>query len=218
MSIYERQQNLGLYTHFSAIVIGCGGTGSWVAFNLALMGISKIYLFDNDVIQEHNLNRTPYKLSQIGMNKAEALKELILERRDIEVHAIPLRLDEINQGLIDSYNSIMFDCSDNLETSKFAFQLAKQMAIPYIRIGLDGDEISVQFDCSKVWKLTSANQGYTMPSWLIPAQFVACIGLYQVLRNLHYQKGKRKEIISKPLLRCIRFDSKRKRKHLEQQS
>jgi len=206
-AIYIRERNLHLYKPIEVAVFGCGGTGSWTALNLALLGIKKIYLFDDDDILMHNLNRTPYKLSDVGRKKVDALKDLILERRDIEVLSIPQKINEINTAILNP-PCIVFDCLDNLESSNLAWKICKLRSLVYIRIGIDGDEISLYTSERKVWKLTSENQGYTMPSWLVPPLFASCIAIYKMATDLRGTK----EIYCKPIKRVIRFDAKRKKK------
>ena len=48
--IYNRQQSLNLQIPESVSVIGVGGVGSWVALNLALVGVKKLILYDPDII------------------------------------------------------------------------------------------------------------------------------------------------------------------------
>lgn len=60
------------------MVLGQGGIGSHLSFLLSRIGC-ELYLFDHDVYEEHNMTGQIVKRSSIGMNKAEAMKELIGE-------------------------------------------------------------------------------------------------------------------------------------------
>ena len=77
MGLYQRQEKLELKTGQSACVVGCGGIGFWVAKFLAMSGVEKLWLFDNDVIEEHNLNRLDLPHKTIGQNKADVVKMMI---------------------------------------------------------------------------------------------------------------------------------------------
>ena len=80
--INKRQQHIvSDYSEKIAIVVGLGGIGSWIAVDLALIGIGTLVLFDDDKIESSNLNRTLFKLSQVGEFKTKAVKQLISERR-----------------------------------------------------------------------------------------------------------------------------------------
>lgn len=56
-------------------IAGLGGLGSHIAFALARVGVGTLVLVDYDVVEPSNLNRQQYFIDQIGMSKAEALRE-----------------------------------------------------------------------------------------------------------------------------------------------
>ena len=59
----------------SVAVCGAGGLGSNIAIALARAGIGRLKIIDFDKIEITNLNRQQYSADQIGMFKAEAMKE-----------------------------------------------------------------------------------------------------------------------------------------------
>ncbi|MBR6259141.1 MAG: thiamine biosynthesis protein ThiF [Oscillospiraceae bacterium] len=63
----------------AAAVCGLGGLGSNIAVSLARAGVGRLFLYDFDDVDVTNLNRQQYKASQIGMSKADALRENLLE-------------------------------------------------------------------------------------------------------------------------------------------
>jgi hypothetical protein len=57
-----------------AIIIGCGGGGSWMAPAMcSLIGPSNVMLVDGDKLERKNLDRQLFDAADIGRNKAEAL-------------------------------------------------------------------------------------------------------------------------------------------------
>jgi sulfur carrier protein ThiS adenylyltransferase len=54
-------------------IIGCGATGSHLAWELARMGVMEMNLFDFDVVEAHNLQNQKYFPDQVGQLKVEAL-------------------------------------------------------------------------------------------------------------------------------------------------
>lgn len=58
-------------------ISGCGGLGSNAAVSLARVGIGKLIIADYDQIEESNLNRQYFFYDQIGLYKADALRENI---------------------------------------------------------------------------------------------------------------------------------------------
>ena len=62
----------------AALVIGCGGLGAAALPFLAAAGVGRLILADHDEVDETNLQRqTAFNESDIGRNKAEALKILL---------------------------------------------------------------------------------------------------------------------------------------------
>lgn len=85
----------------SVVVCGLGGLGSNIAIMLARAGIGKLTLIDFDKVDLSNVNRQQYLLSQIGMDKTQALKELLVQINpytEVVTHTVRL-----NEGNIKEY-------------------------------------------------------------------------------------------------------------------
>lgn len=102
------------------LVCGAGGLGSTVIVNLASVGIGKIGIVDNDVLELSNLNRQYiHKFENIGKIKVESAKEWIKGfNPEIEVKTHQLRLNESNYSEIVSEYDLIVDCFDSYK-SKF---------------------------------------------------------------------------------------------------
>lgn len=70
-------------------VVGCGGSGSSLAWMLARLGVTNLYLFDGDEVAAHNLANQQFAQADIGRNKAVVLAEAIRCALGNQVHAIP---------------------------------------------------------------------------------------------------------------------------------
>jgi molybdopterin/thiamine biosynthesis adenylyltransferase len=57
----------------SAVILGCCGLGSNVAYNLVRQGIGSIFLLDRDCVDGTNLTRAHFFKRDLGHNKAERL-------------------------------------------------------------------------------------------------------------------------------------------------
>jgi hypothetical protein len=94
-------------------VAGVGGIGSWVAYYLAISRlVDKIEVVDFDYVEPHNLNRTPYRPSHVGLLKVYAIKEVIKEvNEQVEVvtYDVPL---EYAVGKLES--EILVEATDSL--------------------------------------------------------------------------------------------------------
>lgn len=60
-------------------IIGCGAVGSTIAENLVRLGLTKITLYDFDVVEPHNIANQMFRSIDIGKNKAEALAEMLID-------------------------------------------------------------------------------------------------------------------------------------------
>jgi len=165
MDIYDRQREIMLCMYKSCLIAGLGGVGSWVALLLSLSGaIEEITLIDPDKVEASNLNRTPYKIGQVGQYKAIALAELLIERRpSLVINPIPDYLE--NQiSKIDSIQ-LFIDCRDKVD------HLSEKS--PIIG-GYDKDRISlsINYRDNNIFDSGLPGAGYT-GAWVVPPVIVA---------------------------------------------
>ena len=123
----------------TAVIIGQGSVGSYVAMQLAKSGIGHLILIDGDLLEIHNLSRHYLTMAHIGEYKTEAMKH--------ELHCINPYLDiQTFKGLIQDApkelfqniqagDGIVISTGDNRACGKEANILAEQLGIPFISIG-----------------------------------------------------------------------------------
>jgi len=168
--IYNRQKQLNLMTVDKVTVIGLGGIGSWIALDMSLAGAETVVLIDNDRIETTNLNRTPYKFTQIGMFKTQAMKDLILERRfDTEVITFEKKLETLTKAELSKLkNSIVIDTRDNLINLDVGVK-------PNYYVRYDGLSATIMTELPDPAFL-SGDRGYdTVPSFIATPQFIAAL-------------------------------------------
>lgn len=183
-TLKDRQKTLFNENFFDktvAVIIGLGGIGSWVAIDCALLGYKFLYLIDPDKIELSNLNRTLFKLDQVGEYKVDAIANLIKERRtDVSILKIPELLTEdiINEFPI---RSDIFDCTDNLrQRSLFKNKKFKN----YIKLGYDGFSMTIIKNdfSSGSWGEESTYQ--FVPSFFGSPQIISAIGVISAISDL----------------------------------
>lgn len=177
MGLYDRQGSLGLRTGISIAIVGVGGIGFHVAKFAAMSGVEKIYLFDPDVVEEHNLNRLDLPESAISRNKASVAREVInLIRPECTVYSLPFILQEHTYSRTDW----MIDCTDNLKSQLTNQDIAKKFGAKYVKAGYNGESMTIA-DTVAEWG--EAPDGYTeTPSWVVPATIVAALVVAKVLK------------------------------------
>jgi hypothetical protein len=183
--ITNRQTDLRLHHYRYAIVAGVGGIGAWVALDLALSGqVDKLYIIDPDIVESSNLNRTPFRLCDIGFPKVDALKYLILERRvDIDVFNYQ---EKTNPDLISNLSDIVvcnryddiariddqilvIDCRDDVYEDLYGFNCK------YYKVGYDGLSVTIDGNPRNTAVWGRANSYRFTPSFIAPAQLIAAM-------------------------------------------
>lgn len=114
------RHGIELHKRFSSAAVavcGLGGLGSNIAISLARAGIGKLILIDFDRVDITNLHRQQYKANQIGLYKADALAENLLEITPYtEVKTVTAKITEEN--FVDLLQDVDIVCEafDNAES------------------------------------------------------------------------------------------------------
>ena len=101
---------------WNAIVVGCGGTGSWVAEGLAriLPPETRLLLVDHDTVEERNFSRQNYLPEELGAYKAEALAHRLARRYRRSVSYVVSSLEALQTGQrMPSLRGLLIGCVDN---------------------------------------------------------------------------------------------------------
>lgn len=121
-------------------IVGCGGTGSAVAMLLARLGVGQIALFDNDIVDQTNLNR----LHGAHQSDADAmLPKVDVVAREIAAMGLGIRVSRFNAWVgdpacRDALRScdLLFGCTDDHDGRMFLNRFAYYYSTPVIDIGL----------------------------------------------------------------------------------
>lgn len=183
MDFYNRQEALGLDTDKVVVVIGCGGIGMNAALQLAMAGVRKMYVFDADTIEPHNLNRLPVPASFIGRNKADTTASFIklMRPEDVDIDHFPFNFnpDVINMGEVTN----ILDCTDKHDAQLNNQAIAKDHNISYFKAGYDGFSISLNNRVGE-WDAGNTPDGYQItPSYCVPAITIAALAVHKILTN-----------------------------------
>lgn len=131
-----KEQNLDI------TIIGAGSTGSFIALNLAKMGIEQIKVIDFDVVEKHNLPNQFYRLKDVGKKKVDALKEIIKDFTDVSIKVEDVKIDKDYDFDVNS-NSIIICCVDSMEARKTIYDLLKGFPLRYIDTRFGGEGYSI---------------------------------------------------------------------------
>ena len=109
-----------LHKRFSSATVaicGLGGLGSNIAIALSRAGIGNLLLIDFDHVDITNLHRQQYKANQIGLYKADALAENLLEIAPYtEVKTVTAKITEENFVDFLKDADVVCEAFDNAES------------------------------------------------------------------------------------------------------
>jgi molybdopterin/thiamine biosynthesis adenylyltransferase len=84
-------------------LVGCGGIGSFAALALGKLGCSRLNLYDDDRVEEHNVPNQLFRIADVGRPKVEALAEILESFTGIRPRPYQRRLEgERLQGMVIS--------------------------------------------------------------------------------------------------------------------
>ena len=104
------------FSSATVAVCGLGGLGSNIAIALARAGIGKLILIDFDRVDITNLHRQQYKANQIGLYKADALAENLVEIAPYtEITAVTAKITEESFADLLKEADVICEAFDNAE-------------------------------------------------------------------------------------------------------
>jgi hypothetical protein len=126
-------------------IVGCSGTGSPVAEQIARNGVGEIVLVDDDHTEWKNLNRI---LNSTKFDARAQANKTFVQARAIEAMGLGTRVSVHPYDLLDlralrdlSTCDLVFGCMDSVDGRHVLNKLASAYLIPYIDVGvrLDAD-------------------------------------------------------------------------------
>ena len=129
----------------SIAIVGCGGLGNFCLQSLVAMGIGRITIIDDDIIDLSNLQRQVlFKEEDMGKLKVNIAKR-VLEKQNSEVMitVYEKRLTSKNCDDLLRDVDIVVDCTDNFATRLVVDRYCSSHQVPMIYGGIRGFEGNV---------------------------------------------------------------------------
>jgi len=125
-------------------VVGLGGLGSVSALYLALAGVGKLILIDQDTVEMNNLHRQVlYSLSDLRYPKVEAAEKRIkLINPEVSVNAVPENMRSENVASVLEGADCVVDGLDNMQSRYIINKYCAERQLPFIfggAIGMEGN-------------------------------------------------------------------------------
>ena len=177
-------------------VVGCSGTGSPVVEQLARLGIKRLILVDDDIVEERNLNRVLYATKRHVLSQTPKVDVLADGIADIGIgtEIIPLNFNLATTCAINivAEADIVFGCMDSIEGRYILNRLATYYTLPYFDLGVrllaDGNS-SVNEVCGTVHYLQPGKSSH-ISRGLFTLDDVATDGLRRQDPNAYQQQIK----------------------------
>ncbi len=138
----------------TVLVAGVGGIGTSVSELLVRYGVGKLYLTDNGIVDEPDLNRQIlYTADDLGKKKVFVAREKLLKiTRETEIIANYTEIDE--NFIIPPDIDIAVDCLDNFKTRYLLDDILAKESIPLVHAGIESFFIQLTtIDRKKIKKL-----------------------------------------------------------------
>jgi molybdopterin/thiamine biosynthesis adenylyltransferase len=187
--LYNRQQELHLSIPNSVTVAGCGGIGFHVAKGLAMVGVSNLYLFDTDVMEESNRGRIDVCESSLNRPKVDVIAEHIQALRPAcNVVAIKNKLEDVFLEIQLQVSNVVVDCTDSPRSQFKIYNACKSKGVRYVRAGYNGEHMTVTGHISG-WVKSATDQGeeqanYTVnPSCYVTAVIPAMLAVWKIIHS-----------------------------------
>ncbi len=134
-----------LLRSMSVAVVGCSGTGSFVAEQLARLGVGRLVLIDPDVVEDKNLNRivnSGKEDAYLSRPKVQVLASAIA-RMGLDQEVLALQQDLLTPEAVKAVAECdaAFGCMDGVEGRHVLNRLTTFYLLPYFDVGvrLDAD-------------------------------------------------------------------------------
>ncbi len=123
----------------TVLLVGLGGLGGHVANGLVRLGVKRLFLVDDDVFEEKNLNRQLFATHDtIGHYKVDAVKQALLSvNPDAELFVFRKRIEQIESSVIAG-SDLIVDGVDDIKTKCLIEAMAKAHGKPLLHGAIGG--------------------------------------------------------------------------------
>jgi hypothetical protein len=142
------------------VIVGLGGTGSYILDALAKTPVEKIFLYDGDTIEPASAFRMPGALTieqaHGGRPKTDYLRDLYSQMRT-GIESRPVRVDDANINELDDANFV-FIAIDHGPSRALISRHLDQRGVPFIDVGLGVDRVADEVKLLSRVRVTSIDR------------------------------------------------------------
>lgn len=128
------------------VVCGAGAVGSNLVHNLVRQGFRTLAVIDRDRVEEANLATQTYRRSDLGAQKAVALRNDVFRIAGVELEAVADELAERNAAKLVRGAAVVVDGFDNAASRVLVARAAEAAGIACLHVGMAADYAEVMWD------------------------------------------------------------------------
>ncbi len=123
----------------TVMIVGVGAIGCEVAKNLALMGLGKLIIVDNDVVEVSNLSRQMlFTDEDVGRPKTVAASEKLVKMNPlIKIEQYYKDVRELDENLFRSVD-VVCSCLDNWPVRRWVNSICVELDKPLVDVAMEG--------------------------------------------------------------------------------
>ena len=144
--LYRGPEALARLAATRLTLCGAGAVGSHLADNLARQGFVALRVIDRDRVEEHNVSTALYGLDDVGVRKAEALRNRLFRGAGVEVEAVARELTADNAGRLLKDAGLVIDAFDNSAARRLVQRQCRAGGLDCLHVGLAADYAEVVWD------------------------------------------------------------------------
>lgn len=104
-------------------IIGAGSVGSFTCLSLSKMGARRIKVWDDDMVNEHNISNQFYRTEDIGEYKTDALQKMIMD-----FEGTPIETETEKYYGVSDCDGVIIAAVDNMNARKRIWEKVKNNA------------------------------------------------------------------------------------------
>lgn len=170
------------------LIIGCGGLGGAVAALLARIGVGAMTLVDNDVYEEHNLNRQFFSSPKtLGKSKAWIVRKGILGINPaLHVKAFSEYFGKNNANTFVRGKDVAIDALDNPQSKLLLASTCKEQNVAFVHGAISGwvGQCTTNLDLTRLYKNGEKGSEVESGNLAMTATFCAALQAAQAVKIL----------------------------------
>lgn len=152
-TLYRGASVVARLANLRVTLCGAGAVGSHLTDNLVRQGARSLRVIDHDAVEPHNVGTQLYGNAEVGVKKADALKNRLFRACGVEIDAVAGELTDRTAERLLAGAGLVIDTFDNSASRRLVQESCRRLHVPCLHVGLSADYAEVLWD-----------EGYRVPN------------------------------------------------------